>query len=279
MRTSLPDADEPGRKHAQNVARSCHAAGLKVKIVNLQNLPAKGDISDWLGDGHTREELAAIVRVTPLYTPAVAPATKPASNGLAFTNLGDFLAEPDEQRQYITEGCLATGSVNLMSAKPKVGKSTAARHLALEVARGGSWLGRACQQGVVWYLAFEGRRADIKQHFRQMGGTLADPIRIFTGQAPAAVVRQLKEIAIHERPLLIIIDTMQRLIRAKSTDDYAEMSNLLDDVIAVASESDAAVLMLHHNSKVDRAGIDAVLGSTAISGSMDTIFLLGRTDS
>ncbi len=65
----LPDHDEPGRQHAEQVAASCHAAGLKVKIVTLPGLPAKGDVSDYLDAGHTKAELIALVKAAPLYEP------------------------------------------------------------------------------------------------------------------------------------------------------------------------------------------------------------------
>jgi hypothetical protein len=64
----LPDNDEPGRQHAQDVAASCSAAGLTIKIVTLPDVPAKGDVSDWLDAGHTKAELVALVKATPVYT-------------------------------------------------------------------------------------------------------------------------------------------------------------------------------------------------------------------
>jgi putative DNA primase/helicase len=53
----LPDNDQNGEEHAHMVARSCLSAGLKVKIVRLPNLPAKGDVTDWLDAGNSREAL------------------------------------------------------------------------------------------------------------------------------------------------------------------------------------------------------------------------------
>ncbi len=68
----LPDHDEPGRAHADAVARACHAAKLQVKVVALPDLPAKGDVSDWLDAGHTKAELIALVKATALYVPSAA---------------------------------------------------------------------------------------------------------------------------------------------------------------------------------------------------------------
>lgn len=202
-----------------------------------------------------------------------APETPP----LELTGLGDLLAEPDETVDWLVDGLIPAGSVCLMVAKPKVGKSTLARHLALAHARGDTWLGRWCSTGNPWYLGFEGRRRDARKHFRQMGATTDDPVKVFIGQAPKNIVAAVLQRAKRERPTLVIIDTMQRFLRAQSTDDYAEMTTLFDAVLGIVQQSGATLLLLHHASKADRANIDAVLGSTAITGSVDNIILLSRT--
>ncbi len=49
----LPDNDEPGAKHAQDVREKIgHGT-----IVNLPNLQPKGDVSDWIANGGTQEQL------------------------------------------------------------------------------------------------------------------------------------------------------------------------------------------------------------------------------
>ena len=65
----LPDNDDPGRKHAQIVARLLHGRGCEVKIVELPDLPLKGDVSDWLDAGHTKDELLELVETATEWTP------------------------------------------------------------------------------------------------------------------------------------------------------------------------------------------------------------------
>ncbi|MCX7428871.1 MAG: hypothetical protein NTW96_25000, partial [Planctomycetia bacterium] len=55
------DNDDAGRKHGQQVARSLQGLATSVKVVALPGLPPKGDVSDWLDDGHTIDELMGIV--------------------------------------------------------------------------------------------------------------------------------------------------------------------------------------------------------------------------
>jgi hypothetical protein len=61
----LPDADEPGKSHAQDVARQLVPVAESVRIIELPGLSRKGDVSDWLDAGHTKEELRALVKATP----------------------------------------------------------------------------------------------------------------------------------------------------------------------------------------------------------------------
>ena len=61
MSSCLPDNDEPGRKHASQVIRSLADFSQSATIVELPNLPPKGDVSDWLDAGGSREELLELV--------------------------------------------------------------------------------------------------------------------------------------------------------------------------------------------------------------------------
>jgi hypothetical protein len=65
----IPDNDTPGRKHAEEVARSVYEIGIPVKIVALPNLPEKADVSDWLASGGTGEQLRTLAHDAPLWKP------------------------------------------------------------------------------------------------------------------------------------------------------------------------------------------------------------------
>ncbi|MCX7428817.1 MAG: hypothetical protein NTW96_24725, partial [Planctomycetia bacterium] len=67
------DNDDAGRKHGQQVARSLQGLATSVKVVALPGLPPKGDVSDWLDDGHTVDELLAIVEAAPEWEPKDEP--------------------------------------------------------------------------------------------------------------------------------------------------------------------------------------------------------------
>ncbi|MDP3720030.1 MAG: AAA family ATPase [Acidobacteriota bacterium] len=198
--------------------------------------------------------------------------------GLALTSLRELLAEPDETTDYLVADRIAFGSVNILAGKPKAGKSTAARGLALEAARGGVWLGSACLPRCVWYLALEDKRSEVRRHLRQMGATGSEPVRFLFRQPAHDLIGRLHALAIRERPGLIIVDTLQRLIKADDLNDYSEVTTKLTPILTLARDTGAAVLLVHHAGKSERAGLDSVLGSTALTGSVDNVFILSRTE-
>lgn len=66
----LPDKDDAGRAHAQKVSQGLHGIAASIKIVDLPDLPKKGDVSDWLDDGGSREQLSALADAAPEWEPA-----------------------------------------------------------------------------------------------------------------------------------------------------------------------------------------------------------------
>lgn len=61
----LPDNDAPGRQHAGDVAEMLGKVGVQARILELPGLKAKGDVSDWLAAGGTREALETLAAVAP----------------------------------------------------------------------------------------------------------------------------------------------------------------------------------------------------------------------
>ena len=66
----LPDNDDAGRKHAEQVRSMLEPAAKRVRVVDLPDLPAKGDVSDWLDAGHSKDDLLRLVEQTPGHAPS-----------------------------------------------------------------------------------------------------------------------------------------------------------------------------------------------------------------
>ncbi|MCB1919719.1 MAG: toprim domain-containing protein [Candidatus Competibacteraceae bacterium] len=75
----LPDNDDPGRAHMEAIAQAINDHVREVRILALPGLAAKGDVSDWLNQGHTLEELEALSAAAPLFPAALDPLLSPSS--------------------------------------------------------------------------------------------------------------------------------------------------------------------------------------------------------
>lgn len=69
----LPDCDDKGRRHAQQVAADLATAAASVRIVVLPGLPEHGDAVEWLADGGTKDALYELVIATPVHISEAQP--------------------------------------------------------------------------------------------------------------------------------------------------------------------------------------------------------------
>jgi len=69
----VPDNDEVGRLHAQTVAFNIKDIAAEVRIIPMPGVDDKGDISDWLAKGGTKEQFTELVNNTPKLTVFLPP--------------------------------------------------------------------------------------------------------------------------------------------------------------------------------------------------------------
>jgi len=267
----IADADEPGRKHAQQVAESLAGKAESVKVLEFAH--AK-DLSEWAATGGTRDALMELVRNIGEWKPQ-----RITGAGFNLTSLSELLNEPEEKVSWLVADKLPASGISVLSAKPKVGKSTLARCLALAVGRGEQFLGCATTRGVVIYLALEEKRSEVRRHFADLGARGEEQIHIHCAAAPKDAVPELCKIAAELKPALVIIDPLFKFVRVADEKAYAETCQAIEPLLTLARQTGAHVMLVHHNGKADRAdATDAILGSTAIFGGVDAALILKRTD-
>ena len=271
----IPDKDSPGKAHADQVARSLCGKAASIKTVELPGDRVK-DVSDWLALGGSREGLERLVAGAPS-SAAASPST-----GYCLTRLSDLLREPTDEVAYVWDATLVRGGLSILAAKPKVGKSTLARSLALAVARGDdAFLGRKITAaGPVVYLALEEKRSEVKAHFERMGADGDLPVFVHCGSAPEKAVEELGRAVREQKTVLAIVDPLQRLMRLPDINDYSAVSLALEPLMQLARGTGCHILLVHHEGKgLNREGGDAILGSTALFASVDTALSMRRCES
>ncbi|HOX27259.1 MAG TPA: CHC2 zinc finger domain-containing protein [Candidatus Krumholzibacteria bacterium] len=108
----LPDNDEPGRRHAEQMARSLQDVAATIKIVELPDLPDKGDVTDWLAARHTAADLQSLIGGADVWQPPAQPRPQIMVSDRQFVDLiGEtwrvLLAANDPPQLFISAGQLA----------------------------------------------------------------------------------------------------------------------------------------------------------------------------
>jgi putative DNA primase/helicase len=283
----LPDNDPPGEAHAQAVARSCFAAGVAVKMIQLPGLPAKGDVSDWLGEGHPREELARVVKAAPLVTlAALEPATVKygGEDRPVLIRLSDVAPE---SVSWLWRGRLAQGKLTLLAGDPGLGKSFITLDVASRISMGREWPdgGEAPRGDTILLSAEDGAADTIRPRVDALGGDaskvhLLRAVRRNDAEQPFCLAADLPalERAIRETgAVLLVIDPLSAYLG--KTDSYkdAEVRGLLAPLAAIAEQHKIGVMVVMHLTKdSQRRAIHRAGGSIGFVGAARVVLAVGK---
>ena len=271
------DASETGEKEAEKAADRLRAQGRTVYIhLPPVVLKAKAKSVDWLDIYQQTGALEFTSSLDHLKT--WRPPQK--SENFDLISLEDLFVEPQEDLEWLWQDQLIVGGFSLVSAKPKVGKTTLVQALVAAIARGEPFLDRPTRKGRVIYLALEEKRSQIKSNFEklfaQSQGRGAENVYIHPANAPENGLNKLSKITHRLRPVLVVVDTLFKLIQVGDGNDYASVNTALEPLANLARSTGAHLLAVHHNGKAEREGGDAILGSTSIFGAVDAAILLNK---
>lgn len=147
----LPDNDEPGRKHAADVLKSLKDTASRLRILELPDLPEKGDVSDWLVK-HPDGDLAGEIDRAPTLddrglrllsegkTARKVPCNIPALDWLRVAN------EPAPEQRWIVKDWCPVGSSGVFAGAGSAGKSFLEMVKCICIAMGIPFLGYEVEQ-------------------------------------------------------------------------------------------------------------------------------------
>ncbi len=194
-------------------------------------------------------------------------------SGFCAVSMQKLMTEPVRPVDWLWQDRLVVGTVSLLVGKPKVGRSTMARHIACSVASGKPLLGGRVIKGMVVYLALEERIEDVKSNFAALG--VADGDHLFI--AAAANIDDVNAIVHMHRPALVVVDPLARFVQMKNGGDYFETYRSLGPLIDLARQTGTHILGPHHEPRNRRSDpIDSPIGGVAFGGAPSTILFLRR---
>lgn len=281
----LPDLDEPGRKHALDVAKKLFGHALKIKIVELPKKAHVKDVSDWLSQGGNKDELLNLGKQTKEYSPIASPVLTQPQNLLKTTSAHDLMTMEFPEPRWAVPGLISEGYV-ILAGRPKRGKSWFALGLALAIASGGCALSKIkVEQGEVLYLALEDNMRRLQNRINTIsdesspipnGLHLVTDIKPLREGGAEAIKEWLKD---HPNTRLLIIDTISHPkvtpMRTKGGDAYQEDYKFGSWLQKIARDHNICILGLMHTKKSEADyAVDKILGSTGITAPADEIMVI-----
>lgn len=255
----LHDLDDTGEKRKKLLCNALSGHVKRLRVVDLPGLqfqPSHGpDVSDWLSQGHTIQELQQIVANTPDYGTS-------AAKGLRAVTLEEFLHMELPPKELILDPFLPCQGLGLLYAKRGVGKTHVALRIAYAVATGGTFLKwKAPKPRKVLYLDGEMPARSMQERLQRIALgedlQLPDPsyLRLITPDLQAmpmpdlatAEGRAALEPFVQDSEL-IIIDNISTLFRS-GDENEAESWQPVQDWALDLRRRGKSVLFVHHAAK------------------------------
>lgn len=181
------------------------------------------------------------------------------------------------------------GALTLVIGQPATGKTTLLAWLAARLSRGDTLpnysghprpVVQQKPQFVAWYDS-ESTGSALRRRLEASGADLdmvryASPDTATTLDAVEAIKADLN--AMPTLPALVVFDTLAGFLTGKSSlESMSDMRRLLRPLAALADESGAAVVLLHHEGKARRADLmHAGVGSIGIMGAARSALFCGK---
>lgn len=253
------DNDDAGRNRVQARAAALRAKAATVRVLDIARYwpecPEKGDITDWRDfGGGTAERFRELVEGAPLWSP------EPPRSSFGAVSWRD-LDQTGSDLEYLVHGMLTAGDRSMLAGPSGSGKTFLATHIAMCVARGQEFLGRAVQKGGVIYQVGEGARGVKKRlkayrtHFQVPESEdvpfVLLPSRVDLFSKEGDTQKLIDEInawkLVMSQPLrLVVIDTFSKATAGADENNGKDVSIILENIDRIATECGAHVMIVHH---------------------------------
>jgi hypothetical protein len=286
----LPDRDPAGRRHAEAVRGNVGRGAAEVRVLELEGLVEKGDVSDWIALRERAGRTAAAIRRELEELAAAAPelrrepgppaAAAPATGGRASRVRRAADVEP-QAVTFLWRPYLPCGKLTLLEGDPGQGKSWIAAALATAGSRGQGLPGSAPFPPfrTLIFTAEDGLGDTLRPRLDLLGADLGavllhdQPLDLAQGDDFAEVEQAMAE----HGPRLVILDPIVAYLGAK-TDVYRanEVRSILAPLARLADRHSCAVLAVRHlNKSRGNRSIYAGQGSIDFTAAARSVLLAG----
>ena len=190
-----------------------------------------------------------------------------------------LLYEPLEKPQFVVDGLIPTG-LNLFCGAQKIGKSWLMLKLCLCVSQGLPLWEMPTTQGDVLYLCLEDTFSRIQDRLFQVTDEASGRLHfaVASGKLTDGLIVQLEDyLKDYPDSKMIVIDTLQKIRTASNDNAYASDYGDISLLKEFADRHSLALIAVHHIRKQNDSDVfNKVSGTTGLTGSADTTFVLEK---
>ena len=189
-------------------------------------------------------------------------------------------------RNYLIEGLIAYGSINIFYGDPKVAKSILLTDIAASLISGGNWSNLKTKNCCTLYFAFEdpeGIRdritlASIKKGFVKEGFVenlypFYSPPDVFSAKGLAALELRINQDGRYFDNHVIVIDTLSLAMARLGDENSSVAMGIVIDTCRKIKDLGYTVFIIHHTGKDKRRGLR---GHKSLQAAADSIFLVKK---
>ena len=259
----LPDNDTVGKEHAQAVAKNLNGIAAAVKVVELPGLPDKGDVTDWLAQGETKEKLLELIEAGEQWT-------EPEVDN-SFIEYGKHLVNLEFKVDWLIDKLIPKQSITLFHGRGGIGKTWLGIQLANAVANGSPFMSLETQQAHVIYVDLENSKPVLIDRMRAVGALEVGFWHLSNPTKPPRLDEKEWVRYLTLPKGLLIFDTLRAAQSGdeNSSKDMAVVMNRLKEL----REAGFTVVLLHHTPKGNER---TYKGSTAILDLADQVLSLHK---
>lgn len=253
----IPDNDAPGKKAAEEAARTIAAAADKIYMLDLSELwadiPEHGDITDFITAGGTMAQVLKYLDTLSPYTP------ENRKDGTAAEDIGfiGFNSLQAQKIRWLWYPYIPRGKITIVAADPGTGKTFFCLDIAARVSKGSPFFGEEDDEtheaaAVMFQTAEDGLEDTIIPRLELMKPNFENIFSINEKEKPLSFTDERVRKALNaRRPALMIFDPFQAYL-GDSVDMHRanEVRPILSHLGRLAEEYNCAVILIMHNSKM-----------------------------
>jgi hypothetical protein len=268
-----------GQDHAKTVANKIRRVAASVKVLELPDLPPKGDVYDWIENGGTSEQLQALADKAEVWVPST-------PNSIFGAIQAKDISGKKIKHDWLVRDIVERHAVFMVAGPSQSGKTFVTIDMAMRIARGEEFLKKRVKQGLVIYQAGEDANGVIMriEGFRRDKNipenediplvVLPGKLHLTSDESVDAFIKECQAWSdyYNQKIEAIFIDTFKKATTGMEEISGKEVGAVIERLERISKLCMATVGVVHHMTKDG----GSVRGHSSLYDDLQNVILLSK---